>query len=85
MNVLQRVGGSIGTAILAVVLQRALVGAHTLNGAAAAYGTAFWVSTGMIALAIIPCIILTRAEHKVRQANADAGTSPEALAEAIAA
>ena len=31
MNVLQRVGGSIGTAILAVVLQRALVGAHTLD------------------------------------------------------
>ena len=29
LNVLQRVGGSIGTAVLAVVLQRALVGAHT--------------------------------------------------------
>ncbi len=43
LNVLQRVGGSIGTAVLAVVLQRALVGAHTLCGAAAAYGTAFWV------------------------------------------
>jgi EmrB/QacA subfamily drug resistance transporter len=85
MNVLQRVGGSIGTAILAVVLQRALVGAHTLNAAAAAYGTAFWVSTGMIALAIIPCIILTRAEHKVRLANARAAPSQEALAEAIAA
>ena len=33
LNVLQRVGGSIGTAVLAVVLQRALVGAHTLAGA----------------------------------------------------
>src|SRR5205085_4886958 len=30
MNVLQRVGGSIGTAVLAVVLQRALTGVHTL-------------------------------------------------------
>ena len=30
LNVLQRVGGSIGTAVLAVVLQRALIGAHTL-------------------------------------------------------
>ncbi len=29
LNVLQRVGGSIGTAVLAVVLQRALIGAHT--------------------------------------------------------
>ena len=33
LNVLQRVGGSIGTAVLAVVLQRALVGAHTPRGA----------------------------------------------------
>ena len=33
LNVLQRVGGSIGTAVLAVVLQRALVGAHTLSAA----------------------------------------------------
>ena len=31
LNVLQRVGGSIGTAVLAVVLQRALAGAHTLE------------------------------------------------------
>jgi EmrB/QacA subfamily drug resistance transporter len=85
MNVLQRVGGSIGTAILAVVLQRELVGVHTLAGAASAYGTAFWASTAMIALAIIPCIILTRAEHRVRQASADAGPPEQALADAIAA
>jgi hypothetical protein len=39
----------------------------------------------MIALAIVPCIILTRAEHKVRLANAHPGPSQEALAEAIAA
>ena len=32
LNVLQRVGGSIGTAVLAVVLQRALIGAHTPRG-----------------------------------------------------
>ncbi len=32
LNVLQRVGGSIGTAVLAVVLQRALAGAHGLSG-----------------------------------------------------
>src|SRR5438105_7524955 len=44
LNVLQRVGGSIGTAVLAVVLQRALSGVHTVAGAASAYGTAFWVS-----------------------------------------
>src|SRR5205085_12317910 len=44
LNVLQRVGGSIGTALLAVVLERAMTGAHTPAAAAAAYGTACWVS-----------------------------------------
>ena len=63
---LNRVGGSIGVAILAVVLQRSLAGAHTAGAAAAAYGTAFWWSAGLTALAIIPCVILTRAEHNTR-------------------
>src|SRR5262249_6736599 len=61
LNVLQRVGGSIGTAILAVVLQRALVGAHTLPAAADAYGTAFAWAAGLTALSIFPCIVLLRA------------------------
>ncbi len=85
LNVLQRVGGSIGTAALAVVLQRALAGVHTLSGAASAYGTAFWVSAGLTALAIIPCIILVRAERAAREAKAAAGEGAEAaLAEAVA-
>jgi MFS family permease len=86
MNMLQRVGGSIGTAVLAVVLQRALIGAHTLSAQADAYGTAFWVSAGMTALAIIPCIILLRAERAARAAQgAVAAPDAEAMAEAIAA
>ena len=86
LNVLQRVGGSIGTAVLAVVLQRALTGVHTPSGAAHAYGTAFWASAGLSALAIIPCIILVRAERAARAVQAEpVEASPEALAEAIAA
>jgi EmrB/QacA subfamily drug resistance transporter len=86
LNVLQRVGGSIGTAVLAVVLQRALAGAHTLDGAAAAYGKAFWWSAGLTALAIVPCIILMRAERAARAAGGDdGGPTPGALAEAVAA
>jgi EmrB/QacA subfamily drug resistance transporter len=86
LNVLQRVGGSIGTAVLAVVLQRALVGAHTPSGAASAYGTAFWTSAGLSALAIIPCVILMRAERAARRAKgAGAEASPDTVAEAIAA
>ena len=87
LNVLQRVGGSIGTAVLAVVLQRALAGVHTgVTGAAGAYGTAFWWSAGMSAVAIVPAIILMRAERAARAARgAEVGASAETLSEAIAA
>jgi EmrB/QacA subfamily drug resistance transporter len=88
LNVLQRVGGSIGTAVLAVVLQRALTGSHGIAAAASAYGTAVWWSLGLTALAIVPCIVLVRAE---RAARAAAGSEPlaptieaQALAEAVA-
>jgi len=66
LNVLQRIGGSIGTAVLAVVLERALAGTTSLDAAAGAYGTAFWWSLGITALAIIPCIVLVRAERAAR-------------------
>ena len=85
LNVLQRVGGSIGTAVLAVVLQRALVGVHSLSGEAGAYGVAFWASAGLSALAIIPCVILLRAERDARRRTGAQGPSDEVMAEALAA
>jgi EmrB/QacA subfamily drug resistance transporter len=86
LNVLQRVGGSMGTALLAVVLQRALEGAHTPAAAASAYGTAFWASAALSALAIIPCIVLMRAERAARAARAGGGTVPgDTMTEAMAA
>jgi membrane-associated phospholipid phosphatase len=86
LNVLQRVGGSIGIAVLAVVLQRGLTGAHTLSAAASAYGTAFLWAAGLTALAIVPCIVLIRAERAAKRAQAAPVEVPEeALAEAMAA
>ena len=86
LNVLQRVGGSIGIAVLSVVLTRHLADAHTLAAGAAAYGAAFWWAAGLTALAIIPCVILVRAERAARRAQADAAEVPdETLAEAMAA
>jgi EmrB/QacA subfamily drug resistance transporter len=79
LSVLQRVGGSLGTALLAVVLQRALSGAHTPADAAAAYGTAFGVAAGLTALAIVPCIILLRAERAARAAKATEDAPPQEL------
>jgi MFS family permease len=51
-------------------------------------GTAFWASAGITALAILPCIVLVRAERAARLAQdvPDGGPeSPHALAEAVAA
>ncbi len=84
LNVLQRVGGSIGIAVLAVVLQRSLVGAHSLQAAAAAYGSAFWWATGLTAVAFVPCVILIRAERRARQEGAAAAPDESTLAEALA-
>jgi MFS family permease len=73
LNVLNRVGGSIGTTVLAVVLADAERGKHTAAGLAGAYGTAFWWSVGLAALAIIPCVFLMRAESGARKAARVAG------------
>ena len=82
LNVIQRVGGSIGTALLAVILQRALAGAVTPTELASGFGTAFWWATGITAVAIIPCYFLLRAERAVKR---DALAKPiGALAEGIA-
>jgi EmrB/QacA subfamily drug resistance transporter len=64
LNVLQRVGGSIGTALLTVVLQHGLTnGPHTAAGAADAFGhTYLWV-LALTAVAAIPALVLARAER----------------------
>jgi EmrB/QacA subfamily drug resistance transporter len=62
MNVLQRLGGAIGTAILAVVLQRASAGAQTPSELAGAFATAYWWSLGIAVLSLIPCLVLLRTE-----------------------
>ena len=85
LNVLQRVGGSIGVALLTVVLQRSLADAHTLQSAAASYGTAFWFAAGMTAIALIPSILLLRAERAVRRAAKVPEIHDEAIAEALTA
>jgi EmrB/QacA subfamily drug resistance transporter len=75
MNVLQRVGGSIGTAVLAVVLQRSIASAHhplTQAAVAGAFATAFWWSLAITALAIVPSIVLVRAERQARARRPDA-------------
>jgi MFS family permease len=88
MNVLQRVGGAIGTALLAVVLQRASAGAQTASELAGAFGTAYWWSLALSAVALVPCVVLLRAEDQLRlrgDAERDAGAIAEVEVEPLGA
>jgi EmrB/QacA subfamily drug resistance transporter len=65
INVIQRVAGSIGTALLAVVLQRSISGnLGGIQGGAAeladAFGRSFWVAFGLVAVALVPALLLPR-------------------------
>ena len=81
LNVLQRVGGAIGTALLTVVLQHGLTsGAHTPDAAASAFGhTYLWVLV-LTAVAAIPAFVLARAETTERERALPAGVVAEAAA-----
>ncbi|MFH8381809.1 MDR family MFS transporter [Kitasatospora sp. NPDC018058] len=57
-RVAQQIGGSIGVAVLAVVLQRATGGARTPEGLAHGYDTAFWWSVALTAVAVPLCLLL---------------------------
>jgi EmrB/QacA subfamily drug resistance transporter len=71
INVIQRLGGAIGTALFAIVLSRqaraeAGAGLHGVGGAggagalAGAFGTTFWMAAGLIAVAVVPALLLPR-------------------------
>jgi hypothetical protein len=77
MNVLQRVGGAIGTAVLAVVLQQASKGATNAGELADAFGTAYWWALGISAASLLPVLVLLRAEN-------GKGRKPETPAEELA-
>jgi EmrB/QacA subfamily drug resistance transporter len=81
LNVLQRIGGAIGTAVLAVVLQRASGPAPSPAHLAGAFDTAYWWSLGICVLSLIPCLVLLRAERPRRASRAAA--SAEAAIEPL--
>jgi EmrB/QacA subfamily drug resistance transporter len=74
LTIVGRIGGSLGTAMLAVILQRALAGAITRTAVASAYTTTFWVASGLTATALVPAVMLMRAERK-GTASTDRGGS----------
>jgi EmrB/QacA subfamily drug resistance transporter len=79
MNVLQRVGGAMGTAVLAVVLQRASGFAPSVTHLAGAFDTAYWWSLGICVLSLIPCVVLLRAESPRARFRRGAATADSAV------
>lgn len=57
-RVAQQVGGSIGTAVLVVILQRAIAGTHAPAALASGFGDAFWWAAASTAAAVPPCLLL---------------------------
>jgi MFS family permease len=68
LTVLQRVGGSIGTAILTVVLQGGISGlaAPSDAGVAGAFGHTYYWVLGISLVALLPTIVLATVERRAR-------------------
>jgi EmrB/QacA subfamily drug resistance transporter len=67
LTVLQRVGGSLGTAIIAVVLEGHVKQVHTPAALAAGFGQTYWWVMGATLVALLPTLLLTRIERRARQ------------------
>jgi EmrB/QacA subfamily drug resistance transporter len=60
LRIFQQLGGSFGTAVLAVILQHQISGRAGAGsaGLATAFGHTFWWTVGLTALAVVPAILL---------------------------
>jgi EmrB/QacA subfamily drug resistance transporter len=68
INVVQRLAGSLGTALLAVVLQRQLP-AHS---PASAFAHSFWLAAALVAAALVPALLLPRRRERTAHQPATA-------------
>ncbi len=88
LNVVQRVGGSLGTAVLAVVLQRQLGGGLGEAGGspaavAAAFAHTYWWAMAITALAVVPAVVLALAQRAHARREAGAGPPEPAPAATV--
>ena len=65
LNTLQRIGGAIGTALFAILLQHAITvsqASHpgSVAAVAGAFGHTFWVAVALIAATLVPALLLPR-------------------------
>jgi hypothetical protein len=66
VRIFQQVGGSFGTALLAVILQHQAANLARTGpaGLTAAFSHTFWSAVGFTALALIPALLLPRGRPK---------------------
>lgn len=69
LGMLQRIGGSAGTAVFAVVLQDRLAGSASPGMQAAAFGATFWWVLAVAVVATAPAILLVAAERRMARAS----------------
>ncbi|MGW2706777.1 MDR family MFS transporter [Streptomyces sp. NPDC001340] len=74
-RVAQQIGGSIGTAILVMILQHATAGTHTRAALASGFGDAFWWAAAFTAAAVPLSLLLPRRADPEHQ---DQDTTPDA-------
>jgi EmrB/QacA subfamily drug resistance transporter len=86
LNVLQRVGGSIGTAILAVSLQNGISGLAqpTPSGVAGAFANTYWWVLAITLVALLPTVVLTVVERRARTEHRTHAVPADAVVEAAA-
>jgi EmrB/QacA subfamily drug resistance transporter len=78
-RIAQQVGGSVGIAVLAVVLQHASLGARGPSALADAFDRAFWWSVVLTALAVPLCLLLPgRPDPRPSPEEARTGTAVDA-------
>jgi EmrB/QacA subfamily drug resistance transporter len=84
LNVIQRVGGSIGTAILAVILSSGIgnLARPTPDGLAGAFAATYWWVLAISVAALVPTIVLTIVERRARTAGETRSLPADASLEA---
>ena len=87
LNVIQRVGGSLGTAVIAVVLQDKLTHLAAPASASAmahAFAETYWWVLGLCLVSLIPAVILWRVERRAHLVVPDESEMDALKIEAVA-
>ncbi|WP_078911258.1 DHA2 family efflux MFS transporter permease subunit [Streptomyces sp. NRRL WC-3742] len=82
-RVTQQIGGSLGTALLVVILQRTTADTHTRAALATGFATAFWWTAAITAAALPLCLLLPRRAAAERAASAPVAASGSEGAAAV--